>query len=208
VPNFRYRALTRTERSCTAPSRPRRPGRWHIVSSIFGCCRSKPLKTRRPLPKPGPAPAFSAGRVRRSDDFTRDPRLLLRAGARLDDALELLGERQRRRPASSGVGNCGPRFCQAKALQVRSQTSVVVPRNVCGTGFASAKFRERSILLLEMLGMERARAELMRRKLTDAMPIPGLRADCRGLRHVFFILFVLPQFSSVLQTSERNRTPR
>jgi general secretion pathway protein F len=50
-----------------------------------------------------------------------------------------------------------------------------------------------------MLGTERARAELMRRKLTDAMQYPAfvlLAAICVML---FFILFVLPQFSSVLQ---------
>src|ERR1700738_2761031 len=50
-----------------------------------------------------------------------------------------------------------------------------------------------------MLGAERARAELMRRKLTDAMQYPAFVLVAAICVMLFFILFVLPQFSSVLQ---------
>ena len=50
-----------------------------------------------------------------------------------------------------------------------------------------------------MLGAERARAELMRRKLTDAMQYPAFVLIAALGVMLFFILFVLPQFSAVLQ---------
>jgi general secretion pathway protein F len=53
--------------------------------------------------------------------------------------------------------------------------------------------------VLELLGTERARAELMRRKLTDAMQYPAFVLIAAACVMLFFILFVLPQFSSVLQ---------
>jgi general secretion pathway protein F len=53
--------------------------------------------------------------------------------------------------------------------------------------------------VLEMLGAERARSEQMRRKLTDAMQYPLFVLCAAICVMLFFILFVLPQFSSVLQ---------
>jgi general secretion pathway protein F len=53
--------------------------------------------------------------------------------------------------------------------------------------------------VLEMLGAERARSEAMRRKLTDAMQYPAFVLIAAACVMLFFILFVLPQFSSVLQ---------
>src|ERR1700743_744765 len=53
--------------------------------------------------------------------------------------------------------------------------------------------------VLEALGLERARSEQMRRKLTDAMQYPAFVLVAAVGVMLFFILFVLPQFSSVLQ---------
>jgi general secretion pathway protein F len=53
--------------------------------------------------------------------------------------------------------------------------------------------------VLDMLGAERARSELMRRKLTDAMQYPAFVLVAAAAVMLFFILFVLPQFSAVLQ---------
>jgi general secretion pathway protein F len=53
--------------------------------------------------------------------------------------------------------------------------------------------------VLEMLGAERMRSEAMRRKLTDAMQYPAFVLVAAIGVMLFFILFVLPQFSSVLQ---------
>jgi general secretion pathway protein F len=53
--------------------------------------------------------------------------------------------------------------------------------------------------ILETLGNERSRAEALRRKVTDALHYPAfvLFAACGVL--IFFMVFVLPQFSSVLR---------
>jgi general secretion pathway protein F len=53
--------------------------------------------------------------------------------------------------------------------------------------------------VLDLLGTERARSEQMRRKLTDAMQYPIFVLIAAACVMLFFILFVLPQFSSVLQ---------
>ena len=53
--------------------------------------------------------------------------------------------------------------------------------------------------VLELLGQERMRSEAMRRKLTDAMQYPLFVLIAAIGVMLFFILFVLPQFSSVLQ---------
>ena len=53
--------------------------------------------------------------------------------------------------------------------------------------------------ILELLGDERARAEALRRKLTDALQYPAFILIAAGCVLMFFILFVLPQFSSVLR---------
>jgi general secretion pathway protein F len=53
--------------------------------------------------------------------------------------------------------------------------------------------------VLEMLGAERARSEQMRRKVTDAMQYPLFVLIAAVCVMLFFMLFVLPQFSSVLQ---------
>ncbi len=50
-----------------------------------------------------------------------------------------------------------------------------------------------------MLGAERMRSEAMRRKLVDAMQYPVFVLIASACVMLFFILFVLPQFSSVLQ---------
>jgi general secretion pathway protein F len=53
--------------------------------------------------------------------------------------------------------------------------------------------------VLELLGQERMRSEAMRRKLTDALQYPLFVLIAAICVMLFFILFVLPQFSSVLQ---------
>jgi general secretion pathway protein F len=140
-------------------------------------------------------------RPRREDVtvFTRDLGLLLKAGARLDDGLELLAN-------DSDVGRLRPTVVKIKAAIL------------AGESFAEAIARHPTLFppmyvalvrvgevsgtldqILEMLGNERVRAEALRRKFTDALHYPAfvLLAACGVL--LFFILFVLPQFSSVLR---------
>jgi general secretion pathway protein F len=50
-----------------------------------------------------------------------------------------------------------------------------------------------------MLANERQRAEALRRKITDALQYPGFILLAASCVLMFFVLFVLPQFSSVLR---------
>jgi len=131
--------------------------------------------------------------------FTRDLALLLKAGARLDDALELLASDTdvgRLRPV---VGKLRAALLGGESLAaaVAEHPSLFPPMYVAlvRVGEVSGTLDQ----VLEMLGAERARAELMRRKLTDAMQYPTFVLIAAICVMLFFILFVLPQFSSVLQ---------
>ncbi len=53
--------------------------------------------------------------------------------------------------------------------------------------------------ILELIANERARAEALRRRLTDALQYPAFVLLAAVCVLTFFILFVLPQFSSVLR---------
>ncbi len=53
--------------------------------------------------------------------------------------------------------------------------------------------------ILETLGVERARAEALRRKVTDALHYPAFVLLAAGGVLFFFVVFVLPQFSAVLR---------
>jgi len=131
--------------------------------------------------------------------FTRDLALLLKASARLDDALELLA-------SDTDVGRLRPVVARLRASVLSGESfagavaehpSLFPPMYVAlvRVGEVSGTLDQ----VLEMLGAERARSEAMRRKLTDAMQYPVFVLIASVLVMLFFILFVLPQFSSVLQ---------
>ncbi|MGA7940925.1 MAG: type II secretion system F family protein, partial [Bradyrhizobium sp.] len=131
--------------------------------------------------------------------FTRDLALLLKASARLDDALELLAN-------DADVGRLRPVVARLRAsvLAGESFASAIAayPSLFPAMYVALVKVGEISGTLdqvLEMLGAERARSEQMRRKLTDAMQYPAFVLLAAVCVMMFFILCVLPQFSSVLQ---------
>ena len=131
--------------------------------------------------------------------FTRDLALLLKAGARLDDALELLA-------SDTDVGRLRPVVGKLRAalLSGESLAGAVADHPALFPPMYVALVRVGEVSgtldqVLEMLGAERARAELMRRKLTDAMQYPAFVLIAAVCVMLFFILFVLPQFSSVLQ---------
>ena len=53
--------------------------------------------------------------------------------------------------------------------------------------------------VLEVLAAERERGEALRRKLAEAMRYPAFILFASGCVLTFFLLFVLPQFASVLR---------
>jgi general secretion pathway protein F len=134
--------------------------------------------------------------------FTRDLALLLTAGARLDAALELLAtdaDITRLRPIvgkirSSIIG--GESFAEA----VSHHPQVFPPIYV-----ALVRVAEASGTLDHILGViatDRERTEVLRRKLAEAVRYPAFLMFAAGCVLTFFLLFVLPQFGSVLRGSK------
>ncbi|WP_315782084.1 type II secretion system F family protein [Bradyrhizobium sp. SZCCHNPS1003] len=131
--------------------------------------------------------------------FTRDLALLLKAGARLEDSLELLAgdaDIGRLRPIVSRLRSsvlAGESFAEAlthHALQFPAMYVALVR-----VGEVSGTLDH----VLDVLGAERARAEAMRRKLSDAMQYPLFVLIAAFLVMLFFFIVVLPQFSAVLR---------
>jgi general secretion pathway protein F len=131
--------------------------------------------------------------------FTRDFALLLRAGARLDTALELLAtdvDIDRLRPIIGKVRASvlgGESFTDALSQHPSVFPSMYIA--MVRVGEASGTLDN----IFEVLANERARAELLRRKLTEALAYPAFVLFAAGCVLSFFLLFVLPQFATVLR---------
>jgi general secretion pathway protein F len=204
MPNFRYRALTQNG---------------EIVSGSISAASLAEVSQRieylglvaidTALEGGAAGWSFSLSRPRPEDVtiFTRDLALLMRAGARLNDALELLAN-------DMDVGRLRPAILKIK-------TAIL-----SGESFAEALGRHSSLFppmyvalirvgemsgtldhILETLGSERARAEALRRKVTDALQYPAFVLLAAGAVLIFFVMFVLPQFSSVLRDFNAKTDP-
>jgi general secretion pathway protein F len=198
MPNFRYRALTQNGEivhgTLSAPTAKE-------VAHRIEYLRLLPIETveDKATSASSSAGLFSRPSPAEVTTFTRDLALLLKAGARLDDALELLA-------SDADVGRLRPVVGKLRAsiLAGESFASAVAEHPALFPAMYVALVRVGEVSgtldsVLEMLGAERARAELMRRKLTDAMQYPAFVLIAAVCVMLFFILFVLPQFSSVLQ---------
>ena len=199
MPNFRYRALTQNGEivngTITAPTLAE-------VAARIEYLRLLPIETveeRRGVASGSGFGLFNQPGPAEVTVFTRDLALLLKAGARLDDALELLA-------ADADVGRLRPVVGKLRASLLAGESLAEAlgahPNLFPPMYIALVKVGEISGTLdqvLEMLGAERARSEQMRRKLTDAMQYPAFVLVAAIGVMLFFILFVLPQFSSVLQ---------
>src|SRR5689334_8188393 len=153
------------------------------ASNICGCCRSRQSRTgvRRRTP---PAMDGSAGRARQK--------------SRLSPVTSRCCSRPAR--VSTMRSNCSlltPMSGGTLADAVANHPALFPPMYAAlvRVGEVSGTLDQ----VLEMLGVERARSEQMRRKLTDAMQYPAFVMVAASAVMLFFILFVLPQFSSVLQ---------
>jgi general secretion pathway protein F len=154
-------------------------------------------------------PSVAASRLRgaffnrpRAEDitaFTRDLALLLKAGARFDHALELLASdaefgRLRQIAATVRAGVlAGESFAEVTARHPALFPAVYVA--LVRVGESSGALAN----ILELLAAERSRAEALRRKLTDALHYPAfILLSAIGVL-IFFLVFVLPQFSATLR---------
>src|ERR1700742_5121584 len=131
--------------------------------------------------------------------FTRDLALLLKAGARINDALELLATDKdfgRLRPVVNNLRSSvmsGESFADALVRQEQFFPPIYIA--LIRVGEASGSLDQ----VLEVLAQERARAEGLKQKLSEAMRYPLFILAAAGCVLVFFLAFVLPQFATVLK---------
>jgi len=131
--------------------------------------------------------------------FTRDLALLLKAGARINDALDLLAsdiDIGRLRPAVARIKTAilsGESFADAIARHQSLFSEMYIA--LIRVGEASGTLDQ----ILDVLANERVRSEALKRKLTDALRYPLFVMVAAGAVLVFFLFFVLPQFGIVLR---------
>src|SRR4030088_1826581 len=151
----------------------------------------------------GPASSvFSLFNKPKAEDvtiFTRDLALLLRAGARINDGLELLAADRdfgRLRPVVADIRShvvAGESLAEALARHEALFPAMYVA--LIRVGEASGSLDQ----VLEVLADERSRTEALKRRLGDAIRYPLFVLGAAGCVLLFFLTFVLPQFASVLQ---------
>jgi general secretion pathway protein F len=200
VPSFRYRALTQggelVSGSISAPTAAEVAHRIEYLGLV-------PIDSvTEDSTAAASSGGFGFGRRPRAEDvtiFTLDLALLLKAGARLDDALELLS-------ADIDIGRLRPVVAKIRAavLSGESFADAIAHHPMLFTPIFQALTRvgEASGALphiLEVLANERARSEGVRRKIVDALRYPGFILFAAGSVLVFFLMFVLPQFAGVLR---------
>jgi general secretion pathway protein F len=200
MPNFRYRALTQSGElvngSLTAPTAAEVARRIEYLGLV-------PVET---VVDDGAAAVsratialFNQPRPEDVTVFTRDLALLLKAGARLDDALELLASDTdigRLHPVVAKIRSgilAGESFAEAVSKHPALFPAMYVA--LVQVGESSGKLTQ----ILETIAAERTRSEALRRKLTDALQYPAFVLFAAGCVLIFFMVVVLPQFSSVLR---------
>ncbi len=131
--------------------------------------------------------------------FTTDVSLLLKAGVRINTALELLereGDAGKLLPVIADVRArvvAGASFAEALRAHPR-----VFPRTyvaLVSAGETAGGLEK----VLDLIAVERSRSDQLRRKTSDALRYPAFLLFAAGVVLVFFLTFVLPQFSSVLR---------
>ncbi|MGC2084387.1 MAG: type II secretion system F family protein [Bradyrhizobium sp.] len=199
MPNFRYRALTQNGEivhgTLSAPSA-------REVAARIEYLKLLPIETIEEKKKAASG-SFGLGMLNQPSSaevttFTRDLALLLKAGARLDDALELLA-------ADADVGRLRPVVGKLRAALLSGENfaDAVAAHPALFPAMYVALVRVGDVSgtldqVLEAIGAERARSEQMRRKLTDAMQYPAVVLVAAGGVMLFFLLFVLPLAAAAL----------
>lgn len=206
MPTFRYRALTQkgevVSGSIAAANRAEVAQRIEYLGLVAIDAdpevETKGWSLSRALSRPGPAEVTI---------FTRDLALLLKAGARLNDALELLAndmDAGRLRPVISSIKTSilsGESFAEALAREPALFPPMYVA--LVRVGEMSGGLDH----ILETIGTERSRAEALRRKVTGALQYPAFVLLAAGGVLIFFVTFVLPQFSAVLRDFNAKTDP-
>lgn len=201
MPTFQYRALTQVGEIVTgaieAPDLTEVHHRIEYLGLIpveaSSARLSRPLRSRFKLAWP------SAPRADEVTIFTSDLALLMRTGARINDALELLAgdaDIGRMRPVTAALATAvlsGESFGEAVARHPKVFPPVYVA--LVGVGETSGAL----VPALEALAAERQRAEALSRQISDALRYPAFLLVAAGAVLLFFLLAVLPQFASVFR---------
>jgi general secretion pathway protein F len=200
MPNFHYRALTQSGElvsgSLAAPTAGEVARRIEYLGLVLIDTAGESGATAA---SHSAASLFSRPRAGDVTTLTRDLALLLRAGARIDDALELLA-------SDIDIGRLRPVVAQIKASVLAGESfGEAIGRHptlfpavyvaLVRVGEASGTLDQ----ILELLADERDRADAVRRKLTEALRYPLFLLFAATCVMVFFLVFVLPQFSTVLR---------
>jgi general secretion pathway protein F len=199
MPSYRYRAMNASGELVSGAIAAPAPGDVAVRIERLGLV----LVDNVTLEEGGGAGrAFSLFGKPKAEDvtiFTRDLALLLRAGARINDGLELLAADRdfgRLRPVVADIRSrvvAGESFAEALARHQGLFPAMYVA--LIRVGEASGSLDQ----VLEVLADERSRTEALKRKLGDAVRYPLFVLSAAGCVLLFFLTFVLPQFASVLQ---------
>src|SRR5436305_9820105 len=199
MPNYRYRALNSNGELVSGAIAASAPGDVAQRVERLGLV----LVDNVTLEEGGPAHrAFSLFNKPKAEDvtiFTRDMALLLRAGARINDGLELLAADRdfgRLRPVVADIRSrvvAGESFAEALSRHEGLFPAMYVA--LIRVGEASGSLDQ----VLEVLADERSRTEALKRRLGEAIRYPLFVLGAAGCVLLFFLTFVLPQFAGVLQ---------
>jgi general secretion pathway protein F len=199
MPNYRYRALNGNGELVPGAIAAPAPGDVAARVERLGLV----LVDNVTLEEGGAARSvFSLFNKPKAEDvtlFTRDLALLLRAGARINDGLELLAadpDFGRLRPIVADIRSrvvAGESFAEALGRHEGMFPPMYVA--LIRVGEASGSLDQ----VLEVLADERTRTEALKRRLGDAVRYPLFVLSAAGCVLLFFLTFVLPQFASVLQ---------
>jgi general secretion pathway protein F len=201
MPTFRYRALTQIGELVSGSLNAQNAAEVTLRIEYLGLIPIEAV-TEQSEAQIRRRRQFSFGSRPRAEDvtiFTGDLALLLRTGARINDALELLAadaDIGRMRPTTAALAAAilsGESFGEAISSHPTVFPAVYVA--LVRVGEAAGTL----IAILEALSAERLRAEALRRRLSDALRYPAFLLLAAGGVLTFFLTFVLPQFASVFR---------
>ena len=201
MPNFRYKALTQARRDRHRLDRGADRGRGRAPHRVS---RPRAGRYRHRGARPRARVSFftltQAREVRGRDRVHARPRAAAEGRRAARRCARTAVERFRRRPPAPDGREDPRRDPVGRELRRGAgASSVAVPADVSSRWCGSAKPPASLDEILEVLAAERARAEALRRKLGDALRYPAFVLFAATAVLVFFLLFVLPQFASVLR---------
>jgi general secretion pathway protein F len=201
MPNFRYRALSQVGEvvsgSIAAPTAEEVGRRIEYLGLIPIDQVSEEGGTR--IKRAAEFAIFSRPRSEDITIFTGDLALLLRTGARINDALELLAadtDISRMRATTAKVAAAilaGESFADAIGEHPKVFPPIYVA--LARVGESSGNLAP----ILEAICAERQRAEALHRRLSETLRYPAFLLVGAGGVLLFFLLVVLPQFSNVFK---------